>query len=237
MKTQLINNNHLKTECENTGSYSFSLSALRSQSEPEHVRTLKRKWSACLGWIAGLTNSIKVSYKEVTTNDRLFVGVVLMFGLAPTSWLAPYLSIFSDSVVEGWYYKKIAFYLYTVRFNLVLIFAFTGAFIAAPLKWNYKYGCVVIVALALASLINDSFFINDYTDFYKLRLILFIPLVAIILFALYKFIDYAVYRNNHTRRGNTCRIVGIIEMDSNWSDKETTLKLLAKEYREYNNRI
>lgn len=235
MKT--IINNHLKEECENTGSYSFSLSALRSQSEPVHVPTLKKKWSACLGWIAGLTNSIKVAYNEVATNDRLFWGVVCMFGLAPLCWLAPYLSILSDSVIEGWYYKKTAFYLYTIRFNLVLIFAFTGAFIAAPLKWDYKYGCVVVVALALASLINDTFFIDDYTDFYKLRLVLFVPLIAVILYALYRFINYAVHRTYHTKAGNYARIIGIIEMDMAWADKETTLKILAKEYREYNNRI
>jgi hypothetical protein len=239
MKTQLINNQHLKEECENSGEYLFSSSALLSRpSQLARVHMVKQTWSACLGWIAGLTNSIKVASKEVVTNDRLFWGVVLMFGLAPTSWLAPYLSIFSDSVIEGWYYKKIAFYLYTVRFNLVLIFAFTGAFIAAPLKWNYKYGCVVVVALALASLINDSFFVDDYTDFYKLRLILFIPLVAVILFALYKFMNYAVYRKYHTKDGNIARVFGMIKAPGiSAEEKIKHLVKLVDESENYNNRI
>jgi hypothetical protein len=238
MKTQFINN-HLKEECENTGSYSFSLSALHSQSEQEHVRTLKRKWSAFLGWNAGLINSIKVAINEVTTNKRLFWGVVCLFGLAPLSWLVPYLGIFSPTAeqIPGYYYGNVAAYVFTIQFKVVLIFAFTGAFIAAPLRWNYKYGCVVIVALALASIVNETFFIGDYKDFYKMPALVTLVTTLIIVWAAFKFINYAVHRTYHTKAGNYARIIGIIEMDSNWSDKETTLKLLAKEYREYNNRI
>jgi hypothetical protein len=233
----IINQQPLKQKCENIGrrsllSYAFSSLLLLVQSDTN-------LWYAYRGWLVGLSNSIRVAHREVTTNNRLFVGLVFMFGLAPLAWLVPYLNIFSvdDPLIPGYYYGNIAAYIFTIQFKVVLILACTGFFIAAPIKWNYKYACVVIVALAFSSLINETFFIGEYRDFYNIPTVLTILTVFVVVWSAMKFIDYAVHRKYHTKDGNTARIIGVIEMDVPITEKENTLKLLAKEYRDFNNRV
>lgn len=173
---------------------------------------------------------------EFLTNKRHLAG--LGFGMVGVGSIFAY-QLFSESARNpNWYYINTFYFLFSIRLWLAIIFLSTAKFLCVPTKWKSNwvvYG--LAVSVGIAGIMHYSFFVYDDISYHSF------PVWYVCLFAVglgigfIKATDYLCHRKYHTKDGNTCRMVGIIEMDSPWSEKEATLKLLAKEYRDFNSRI
>jgi hypothetical protein len=228
----------------------FSL-CLPEDSRAGFLQTLSlMRLPAFLGWIAG---NVKVAWNEVTTNDRIFVGFVLMgvgglFYQAHLLFIHPEIpsaiAFINDPAVpiEVWYYKRWFYWFFTQREEFFFGSCSVGLFLMWPQKSAYRYAFVPLLVACVAEIFYQSFFISDWTHFYRGFFTLErgwegIAILVALVFAIKRIIDYQVHRKYHTKDGNTCRMVGLIEMNIPWADKEATLKNLAKEYRDYNSRV
>jgi hypothetical protein len=178
---------------------------------------------------------MRSSFVEAWTNKRFRVGVLVGMVAFP-AWKC---HLFFDINARDfdWYYVNWVFYLNTIRPYLAGIFLSAGLFFAAPQKWQFRWWALPVVIFCMSEITAQTFY-NDWTDFHQ-------PMPAwelclLILFsapALFKGMDYLLYRKYHLKDGNVSRIIGVIEMDVAWSEKEKTLKQLAKEFRDYNARV
>ena len=245
MKTSLIARNFLVVNlkqkpllCENgvEGSYGpllrfwFWVSSLSLQATRQFVTR---------GCLAG--NLIVTTFKESASNDRVFVGLVLLT-VSPVLWWA-HLFFDYNTVIPGWYYKNWFFWLFTNREELTFGVALTGFFLLCQQKWGYRYLLTPIVALCACEVIYQSFQIDHWTDFYNpmwssergWELGLFI---LILVFALWKAIDYTVYRKYHLNDGNKARLIGIIKAPGiSPEHKVQILERIVDETENYNARI
>lgn len=183
----------------------------------------------------------KVALKEVATNDRAFVGIVLLV-IAPAFW---WTHLFFDwnTVVPGWYYKNWFYWFFTNREELTFAVGLTGFFLLCPVKWGYRYLLCPVVALCVSEVIYQSFQIDNWKDFY-------IPMVShkrgwevgivsvVAAFALWKVVSYTVYRKYHLKDGNLARIMGIIKAPGISDEKKMDiLEQLVIESENYNARV
>jgi hypothetical protein len=187
------------------------------------------------GTLVVFLTHLKVVLGELVTNKRFLVGgLISMVGFA--SWRA-YL-LFDESVrSEVWYYQNWAAYLFTVRQEIGSIFFAIGFFIALPAKVGFRWLALPAVFF-YASEICLQYGYDDYMDFRQdmpsWQLVTFWLLVTP---AVLLSMNYLLYRKYHLKDGNYARIIGMIELDMPWADKEKTLKLLAKEFRDFNSRV
>ena len=235
MKTQsFINQNSLK--CEN------GLGELSGRSLPSSLYQLwfwlQIRLSATLGCLAG---SIRTTVKESASNDRIFVGLVLL-AVSPVLWWA-HLFFDWNAVVPGWFYKNWFFWFFTNREELTFGIGLTGFFLLCQQKWGYRYLLVPIVALCVSEVIYQSFQISHWTHFYRpmwgpergweLGLV-----VLFAVFAIWKAINYTVYRKYHLKDGNVARLIGIIKAPGISIEKKMDiLEQLVSETENYNARI
>jgi hypothetical protein len=185
--------------------------------------------------LAGRLAYLRLSLQEALANKRFLVGGLIGMMALP-AWKC---HLFFDINARNpeFYYVNWAFFFNTIHQELVIILVSVGAFIALPSKVGFRWLAIPLVYLN-ATDIYLQYFYTDWSDFYKDMpswqvWSLFAISIVPVLFAL----DYLVYRNAHLRRGNHCRLIGMVEMDMPWADKETSMKLLAKEFRELNSKI
>jgi hypothetical protein len=205
----------------------LSLGSRSAQS----LRSLKTH--ATLGCRVGV-NNIKTAYSEVLTNNRLFVGFVLMMGVAPLLYEAHHL-FDSEVVIAGWYYKNWFYWFFTQREEFLFAFVLTGFFLMCPTKWGYRYLVVPFVGACITEIIYQSFYIDNYKDFYITPTWQFVVIATLALFTAFKVINYSVYRYNHPRRRMSSTLIGYIMMPGkDWAEKEETIKKLAQDCLDYN---
>lgn len=135
-----------------------------------------------------------------------------------------------------------------------MAFAAVGAFLFFPSKDKLAFiPFSVLLGLALAVIINYTFGLtiqvhnittkeqwdqaND--DFRKGTLGLDLFIIGLSLAVSFIIcIDYLVYRLEHLRRGNLCRIIGLIKSPGlTWEEKGPHLEKSVKEFENYNSRI
>lgn len=139
--------------------------------------------------------------------------------------------------LQYFYYVNWTFFLNEVRPYLGLIFLATGFFIAAPQKWKFKWWTVPVVVFSYTQIFMMAGY-NDWTDFHQwLPAWQIVTVLIVSVPALLFSMNYLLYRKYHLKDGTVARIVGLIEMDMPWADKEVMLKKEAKEYRDFNSRI
>lgn len=198
----------------------------------------RTRLSATLGCLAG---NIKATVRESISNDRIFVGLV-MIACTPACYWA-YLFFDWNTVVPGWYYRNWFFWFFTNREELTFGVGLTGFFLLCQQKWGYRYLLVPVVGLNFSEVVYQSFFISHWTHFYRpmwapersWELGLFIVLLT---FAAWKFIDYTVYRRYHLKDGNTARISGILRAPGLTTDQRfNLLERLIDEQENFNGRI
>lgn len=209
--------------------WSWSLSLLLKQ---------RTRLSAILGCLAG---KVKLTIKESASNDRIFVGLV-MIACTPACYWA-YLFFDWNVVVPGWYYKNWFFWLFTNREEMTFGLGATGFFLICQQKWGYRYLLVPFVGLCFSEIVYQSFFISHWTHFYRpmwapersWELGIFIILFT---FAAWKFIDYTVYRKFHLKDGNMARITGIIKAPGlTIEQRYELLEKMIEEQENFNGRI
>lgn len=185
-----------------------------------------------LGWVAG---------KELYSNDRKFVGAVLLM-VSLVFWWA-HLFFDYNVIIEGWYYKNWFFWFFTNREELTIGTGLTGFFLLCPPKWGYRFLLVPVIIFFFTEVIYQSFQISHWTHFYismfsverGWQLGVFIP-VAI--FSAVKVIDYITYTKYHLKDGNMARITGIIKTPGiSAEQKMDILEKLVVEQENFNSRI
>lgn len=181
-------------------------------------------------------NSLTVSLLECWSNPRLRAGILVGLVAFP-AWKS---HLFFDHSARDYdfYYINYAFYFNTIRAYLAGIFLCIGFFIAAPLKWKFKWWALPVVVFCITEIYAESYY-THWTDFYQ-------PMPAwqtslIMLFcmpALFFSIDYLVYRKYHLKDGNLSRIDGIIKAPGiGWEQKGKYLEQLMEERKDFNSRI
>ena len=205
------------------------------------LRNLRRMIQSLVirGCLVG--NLVKVTFKESATNNRIFVGLVLLV-VSPTLWWA---HLFFDHkvIIEGWYYRNWFYWFFTNREEFTFGLGLTGFFLLCQQKWGYRYLLTPIVALCACEVIYQSFQIDHWTDFYnpmwstergwELGLV-----VLLAVFALWKAINYTVYRKYHLKDGNVARLIGIIKAPGiSVEQKMNILEKLVSESENYNARV
>lgn len=250
--SQSISNKQTKTEWLNflshlslrlAWSWLRQLCTLRLQ-----LLTLIRRLHAILGWTVG---KIRLEYAEATSNKRVMIGYVMMavgasFYEAHLLFIHPAMPsplAFINEIevpIEVWYYKRWYYWFFTMRTEFLIIFGGIALFLRMPTKWGYRYMIAPVVAYMIAEIVYQSFYCTHYTHFYSWwtpeRGVQYLIVVIVFGYAAFKALDYTAYRNYHLKDGTVCRLVGVIEMDLPWSEKEKSLKLLAKEFRDLNAR-
>lgn len=186
-------------------------------------------------------NLVVTTVKESASNDRIFVGLV-MLAVSPILWNA-HLFFDYNTIIPGWYYKNWFFWFFTNREELTFGIGLTGFFLLCQQKWGYRYLLTPIVTLCACEVIYQSFQIDNWTDFYNpmwstergWELGLFI---LFLVFALWKAINYTVYRKYHLKDGNVARLIGIIKAPGISVEKKMNiLEQLVNESENYNSRI
>ena len=235
-KIQMFNQNDpIKCESGLEESYGRQLSFYLSRLQC----WLQTRLSVIRGCHAG--NLIVTTFKESASNDRVFVGLV-MLAVSPVLWWA-HLFFDWNAVVPGWFYKNWFFWFFTNREELTFGIGLTGFFLLCQQKWGYRYLLVPIVALCVSEVIYQSFQISHWTHFYRpmwgpergweLGLV-----VLFAVFAIWKAINYTVYRKYHLKDGNVARLIGIIKAPGISIEKKMDiLEQLVSETENYNARV
>jgi hypothetical protein len=182
-----------------------------------------------------LSLKIKTSSIEAWSNKRFRAGVFVGLVALPAWKCHQFFDI--NARDYNWYFLNWVFYLHDIRPYIVGFFLATGLFIGCPQKWSFRWFALPIAVFCVTEIYQISGY-TDWTHFhqempswqYWLLVLVTIPPV---LFSM----NYLLYRKYHLKDGNTCRMVGVIEMDLPWEKKEEILKGLAKEFRDYNNRV
>jgi hypothetical protein len=244
MKTQLINNNHLKEECEdyfNTHSLQSYWSRLLAATR-QMMMSLKSSGTQVVHQIypAGLDayqmrQIIVTAVNELWSNKRTRIGFVVGL-LAVPSWFSQF--FFDINARYDWfYYVNWVFYFNTIRAYLVILFISVGGFLILPTKVGYRWIAAPLTAFACIEIYEQSLY-TDYTDFYK-AMPDYEPWTLIVLsaFALVMVVNYLCYRKYHLKDGNAARVIGVLRMDVSWEMKKELLLKLKEESENYNNRI
>lgn len=185
--------------------------------------------------------SVITTIKESASNDRVFVGLVMLM-VSPVLWWA-HLFFDHEVVIEGWYYRNWFFWVFTNREEMTFGVGLTGFFLLCQQKWGYRYLLTPFVALCACEIVYQSFQISHWTHFYRP---MFGPerswepglVILIAVFALWKAINYTVYRKYHLKDGNVARLIGIIKAPGiSLERKMDILEQLVDETENYNARI
>jgi hypothetical protein len=214
---------------------SSSFAVLLSHWLQSAVYTYQQLLLAIRGFHVG--NSLRVAYQEILTNNRVFIGGVFMFGVAPLFYMA-HLFLDQNVVLEGFYYRAPYFWFYTNREEFGIVFMLTGFFLIAPTRWGFRYLLIPFIAAALTEIVYQSFFIDSWDDFYVTPSWEVYSVIALSLFPVYKVINYLVFRKYHTKDGNTARIIGIIKLkDLSAEQRMIQLEKLVNESENFNARL
>jgi hypothetical protein len=134
-----------------------------------------------------------------------------------------------------WYYTNWFYFIYAIRFYLMLLFWSLSCLYYWPTANKSVYIIFgVFHSAGWLGLIHYSFFVHDYKSYHTF------PAWDIVVLALafgagfIMAVDHLVYLLEHKRKGNHCRFVGIAEMDLDPQIKDSHFKSLAKEYRQLN---
>lgn len=222
---------------------------------------LSRDWfkqvfhSVILGCRAGVS-SAKVAYNEILSNNRVFVGFVMLVGVAPLYWahlffinedlikegIVSPVAFIADPVNKAWFYRQWFYWFFTNREEFALILFLTGGFLLCKtdIKWGWKYAVVPVIAVNLCEVIYQTVYISHWSHFYRSLFSyergweLFAGVVAF-LYAGYKISDYLIYRKYHTKDGNVARLIGIVKTPGLPAEKKMDiLEHLVKESENYN---
>lgn len=246
MESSSISHNQKSTECERSFTV-FCFSALWSVFL--HALTSLRRLIVKLksysltdalqifrgGPVACLLLRLRVAASEAWSNDRFRLGVLVGMVAFPAWKSHTFFDI--NTRIEGFYYVNWVFFFNEIRTYLGVIFLAVGFLIACPQKWSFKWWALPVLMFCVSEIYAHSLY-DSYDDFYQSMSIWQFAAIAVLCIpAMVVSIDYLCYRKYHLKDGNTCRMVGVIEMDLPWEKKEKMLKDLAAEYRNYNGRI
>jgi hypothetical protein len=244
MRSQSISNHNIKQRCARALKEQLSSSWQHLLSLPL-VQKLHR-FPVFLGWTAG---NARVAWYEVLTNNRVFVGVVLM-GVGVFLYVAhllfhhpevnsPFAFIHETEVpIDVWYYKRWFYWFYTQREEFLFGFGLTGFFLRCPVKWGFRWSLVPLIAVCFTEIIQQSFFIDHYTDFFTFPAwqIWFVVIASII--PVYICLDYAAYRKYHLKDGNAARVLGVFNLPQlSWDEKKPHFEKLNEEMQNLNSRV
>jgi hypothetical protein len=185
----------------------------------------------------------KVAYREALTNNRVFTGLVLMFGVAPLFYEA-HLFFDQNALVQGWFYKNWFFWFFTQREEFLFTFSLSGFFLILPSNQGFKWLVVPFVAACISEIIFQSFQIDHWTDFYMPfwfggglteRAWEVVVVSCVSAFSFFKLIQYLVWLFNHRDQAFIRRMDGICQIAdmNNPREKafvETWKELKAKNY-------
>jgi hypothetical protein len=234
MQTSSSLNNQQSLKCESTGKQSYSLPAPLLQWLQSVACTYRQVLHAIRGFHVG--NSLRVAYQEILTNNRVFIGGVFMFGVAPLFYMA-HLFLDQNVVLEGFYYRAPYYWFFTNREEFGISFVLTGFFLIAPTRWGFRYLLIPFIAACITEIVYQSFFIDSW-DFYTTPSWEVYAVIVASLFPLYKVINYMCYLKYHVKDGNVSRIIGVIKAPNvSLEQKMKILEDLANEYENFYSRI
>lgn len=186
--------------------------------------------------LTSLLANMWVSAKEAWTNKRFRVGVIVGMVAFP-AWKS-HLFFSIDTRIADFYYVNYAFYFNTIRGYLAFFFLLTGAFIALPQKWSFKWWAVPFAIFCATEIYAESFY-THWTDFYNPM-----PSWQVSLFMLFSMpafyfsINYLVYRKYHLKDGTAARIIGISKTPGlSWERKGEIIEGLVHESENFNARV
>jgi hypothetical protein len=176
-----------------------------------------------------------VSSKEAWSNNRFRFGIAVGM-MAFHAWKCH--SFFDINVRDyNFYYINWVFYFHEIRPYMCGIFLATGFFIAAPMKWGFKWWSLPVVIFCGTQIYEMSNY-HDYSDFHKqMPDWQFFTVFAFAVVSMYFSMNYLLYRKYHLKDGNAARVMGIMQLDIPWDEKKKHLETLKEEMENYNARI
>jgi hypothetical protein len=221
MKT-ITHNQHLKEECENTGSYSFSLADLRPSSELDRFsqrrvltpkqnakKILKNLKSAKL--LSALTD--QVAAIGIKTNVRIILGLGLVLCLAPIADTFYTFLDRNDRVAqEVWYYEAY-FYLFLCLGPYIKIVVITIGlyFIFVPNETKKIYLLIAPLAPTIGKIIWLCQVSNN-EEYHRVLPWMYMVYGVFAVLAVLLIINYLTWRHHHRARAHKSRMDGLCQI-------------------------
>lgn len=140
---------------------------------------------------------------------------------------------YSQETGTGWCYVSWYWYWDTIRFYVSIIFGSIALVLFVPTKYTLSsIPFSLMQAVGWAYLIHFSFFTYSHETVNAVPSTIVIFIAIALGFAVVMSADALLYWENHKKRGNWQRFVGVTELDIPFEKKEPMYKQLAKEYRE-----
>jgi hypothetical protein len=140
--------------------------------------------------------------------------------------------------MEDFYYVNYAFYFNTIRAYMCGILVATGAFVAMPQKWAFRWWALPVVVFCSTEIYAESYY-TDWTDFYQAMpgWQVWLIIVSSVVPA-YLSLNYLAYRKYHLKDGTAARLIGVARMKGMSPEQKCDLmEKLALEAETFNERI
>lgn len=199
MKTKTINQQ--PRLCESTD-FGFSLPLLWARLR---FTTVSFSASALRATLA----TLRALVTEVNSNDRLFVGLVLLLVVAPVSSKA-YVFFEGQAVDRNWFHTNYYYLFINLGPTLKDFFGLLGIFFLFPARVKVSYIISAPLGFTAADLLN-KYYATSNAEFVSTPSFLITSLLIGLLLGVLLSADYFLYKHHHIKRKYWAHIVGIIK--------------------------
>jgi hypothetical protein len=248
--------NQSTTTCENYFKSLFRRCSLLALLFGRRVQMKARSLSqGSAGWATLITRSVyRLNLLRPFQSKRHLVGLVMVMA----GGIGFYSGLFFDPMVydhapcrvfgltdqcynfetkAGWCFISWYIYLDAIGWAILFLFGAIGVLMFIPQKLNKAWiPASILHAIAWTWIIHVSFFARSYQTYrtfdWSIEWPLILAAAMLGVFGVMMTNQAVLYWENHKKLGWECRVVGVIEMDLPFDQKEPYLRKLAGDWRQ-----